>query len=125
MVSRARPGSARAILLERRLWLLDHEVHFKRHIRRFPHRLDHDRPVGELRHEPAVHHVEVEGLGPGVFEPLDLAGQVAKVAEQQRGEHDGPVRLEDGGHPSEGGIDGGAWGACVLSHRPPDDAARR
>jgi hypothetical protein len=112
-------GSEPAILLERLLGLLDHQVHLERHGRRLPHRLDHNRPVCELRHEAAVHHVEMQSLGPGLLEPLHLAGQVAEIAEEQRGKDDGPVRLEDGGHPSEGGIDGGAWRACVLSHKPP------
>ena len=42
------------------LGVLDHQVHVERQGRRAPHRLDHDRADRQVRHEVAVHHVDVD-----------------------------------------------------------------
>ena len=102
-------GAEPGILLDHPLGLRDHEVRLDRHAGGLPHGLDHHPPVAELRHKLAVHHVEVQGRGPGRFEPLHLAGQVPKIAEEQGRQHHGTVGLEGRCQPVEGL-------ACLVGH---------
>ena len=89
------------IVGQRVLRLLDHQVDFQRDAGRPPDRLDDNGPVGELGHKPAVHDVQMEGLGSGRLEAVDLPGQMPEITEQQGWQHDRPVRLEDRRHSSE------------------------
>ena len=66
-------------------------MHLERHLGRPANGLDHDEPVGELRHEPAIHDVEVQGEGSGLLQSLHFAGQMAKIAKEQGGKHHGAV----------------------------------
>jgi hypothetical protein len=62
------------------LGVLDHQVDVERQRRRAPHRLDHDRPDRQVRHEVAVHHVDVDVVrradgGDLLGEPPEVGGQ--------------------------------------------------
>ena len=53
--------------------------------------IDDRQAIGQIRDEMAVHHVQMEHLGPGRLDPLNLVGQMPKVAHQQR-RHDNRQR---------------------------------
>ena len=65
----------------------DHHVNVDRQVGHLADRLDDRHAVGDVRDEVAVHHVEVEGSGPGRFDRSHLRREVAEVAQQQRRQH--------------------------------------
>ena len=55
--------------------------------------LQHDRADGDVGHETAVHHVDMDPIGPGRVDGADLLAQAREIGRQDRG------RDEDGaGH---------------------------
>ena len=67
--------------------LLDHQVHVEESVRQFAHRLDEDRPEGEVRHEVVVHDVAVDPVARGIGEGERLR-QPREVGGQDRRRHD-------------------------------------
>ena len=65
----------------------DHQMRVQRQIGKTPQRLDNRQPVGQIRYEIAVHHIQVQCLHSRRFQTPNFALQVAKVAEQQRRKH--------------------------------------
>ena len=55
--------------------LLDHQMNFKRQVRHRPQRLDDDRPHADVGHEMAVHDIDVDAVGAGLFRLADLFAQ--------------------------------------------------
>ena len=65
----------------------DHQMGFDRQGRIAANGIDDRQAIGQIRHEMAVHHVQMEHLGSGRLDPLNLVGQVPKVAHQQCRHH--------------------------------------
>ena len=57
---------------------------FNRQLGHAAHRLDDRQAIGQIRHEMAIHDVQMQAADPGRFEPGNLVGQVPKIAQQQR-----------------------------------------
>ena len=66
------------------LRLDDHQVHVERQDRRPPDGADHDRSHRNLRHEPAIHDIDVDHRRPGPLGGAHLFGQPAEVGGQDR-----------------------------------------
>jgi len=64
--------------------LVQHQMDIQQEVRHGPDFFDHDGPEREVRHEVAVHDIEVEEIGPGVLDPGDLIGQVGEIRRQNR-----------------------------------------
>ena len=62
----------------------DHQVDEKREIDPLPQGVDDGRPEREVRHEVAVHDVDVEHVGPAFLRELDLFRQLGVVGGQYR-----------------------------------------
>ena len=75
------------------LGLDDHEMDVERLCRRAANGLEHDRADGDVGNETAVHHVDMDPVGPGRVDGAHLLAQAREVGRQDRG------RDEDGaGH---------------------------
>ncbi len=57
----------------------------KESLRVFPKGFDHWRAHGNVGHEVAVHHIEVEVVCPGINHTLTLISEARHVGSQQRG----------------------------------------
>ncbi len=64
--------------------IFDHEVHVERLLRGLAHRRDHDGADGQVGHEAAVHHVDVDVIGAGSVDRAHLFGEAAEVRGQNR-----------------------------------------
>ena len=62
------------------------------------HRLDHVRPVGNVRHEMPVHHVEMDPVGAGLIDRADFLAQFGEIGGQDRGCDDEGTRRKLLGH---------------------------
>ena len=56
----------------------DHQVHVERQVGHAAHGLDDRHAVGDVRHEVAVHHVEVQGAGAGGFDGRTSGSRLPK-----------------------------------------------
>ena len=68
-----------------------------RHLCRAAHRLYHHLPVGQLRHEHAIHDVEMDRSSARLLESGDLCGQMTEVAQQEGRKNDGATTLDPDG----------------------------
>jgi hypothetical protein len=59
---------------------------------RLAHELDHRWAEGEVGHEVAVHHVDVDPIGAGVADRAHLLGEPAEVGAEDRGRDQRPSR---------------------------------
>jgi hypothetical protein len=66
------------------LRLEDHQVQADGQPGRLADRPHDHRPDGDVRNEPAIHHVDVDPVGAGGFDGLDLAREVAEVGGEDR-----------------------------------------
>lgn len=48
----------------------------------------HRKPERDVRHEDAVHHVDVDPLGLAAVEHRDVVGQMAEIGREDRGGYD-------------------------------------
>jgi hypothetical protein len=62
--------------------LLDHQVDIEGKLRAFPQVSDHGRPDGDVRHETAVHHVDVDPVCSGPLHGGDFFSKPAEVRGQ-------------------------------------------
>ena len=62
----------------------DHQMHIEWQVGDAATGFDDGEAIGDVRHEVAVHDIEVQGTRAGRFDSADLAFQVAKIAEQER-----------------------------------------
>ena len=67
----------------------EHQMDAQRQARRLAGQLHDGRAVAEIRHERAVHHVEVQLVGPRILGAADGVGEVAGVGGEQGGQDDG------------------------------------
>ena len=58
------------------LRLDDHQMHIERLSCVASHRFDDDRPEGDIRHEAAVHDVDMNPVGAGLIDSPDLVGEM-------------------------------------------------
>ena len=65
-------GAGSRELLDVTLGLHDHQMNVQGQLRRLPGRLHHERPDGDVGHEPSVHHVNVDEIGPCALHGLNF-----------------------------------------------------
>ena len=65
--------------LDLRLGMLDHQVDIEDALRCLAQALDDRRAQRDVRHVRAVHDIDVDVIGAGVRDTLDLIGQVSKI----------------------------------------------
>ena len=82
---RARLHETRQIMVRPR----DHQVHVQRQFDGLLHRRDHRRAEGNVVHEMAVHHVEVQPVRPGGLDAPGFLAELGEIARQQRRGDDG------------------------------------
>ena len=70
------------------LRLDDHQMNVERLCRRAADRLQHDRPDGDVGHETAVHHIDMDPVGAGRVDGADLLAQAREIGRQNRGRDD-------------------------------------
>ena len=66
------------------LGLDDHEMHIERELRQLPDRLDYLGAKGEVRDEPAIHHVDVNPVGAAGLEARDVVREMPEVGAEDR-----------------------------------------
>ena len=77
------------------LRLHDHQVDVEWEPRTLADGLHHHRADGEIRHEVAVHDVDVKLIGPARFDPLDVVGERREIGrEDRRGDLHGRILTE-------------------------------
>ena len=64
--------------------LFDHQVHVERPGRDALDRADDRRANGDVRHEVAVHHVDMDQVGAAPFDRGDVAPEVREVCREDR-----------------------------------------
>jgi hypothetical protein len=57
----------------------DHQMHVDRHLREFAARFDDLRAERQIRHEDAVHDIDVQPVGAACFEHRDVVLQSRKI----------------------------------------------
>ena len=62
----------------------DHQVNVHRNNRDLTHPFDNDRANGDVRHEVAVHDIDVQPIGAGRFDSLDFVFETAEIRGQNR-----------------------------------------
>ena len=62
----------------------NHQVGIKRKIRQPPQRRNHHGAIREVRHEVAIHHIQMQQARTGIVQQLDLSPQIAEVTLQHR-----------------------------------------
>ena len=67
------------------LRLDDHQMNVERLCRRAADGLQHDRADGDVGHETAVHHVDMDPIGAGRVDGADLLAQAREIGRQDRG----------------------------------------
>ena len=76
-------GAGVGEVVEQHRRVVDHEVAVEEQLGALAQRAHHDRPDGEVGHEVAVHHVDVEQVG-GLGDPLHFGREVGEVGGQDR-----------------------------------------
>jgi hypothetical protein len=66
------------------LRLNDHQVHIKRLLRAASHRFDNHRAERNIRHEAAVHYVNVDPVGASQIDGTNLVGEMCEIRRQNR-----------------------------------------
>ncbi len=69
----------------------DHQMHVEGQGGGAPHRLDDQRAHGDVRHEPPVHHIDMNPVGAARLHRLDLIGEIAEVGREDRWRDSKPV----------------------------------
>ena len=64
------------------LRLDDHQMHVDRLLGGAPHRLDHHRADRQVRHEAAVHHIDMDPVGPGPVDRPHLLAEPPEIGRQ-------------------------------------------
>ncbi len=64
------------------VWIRDHEVYIDGHARDFPERSKNRRTHREIRHEMAIHHIEMEHPATHSFELPDLVAQAREICRE-------------------------------------------
>ena len=80
-------GTAVAHLGNELLGLDNHQVDVKRLLAQTLNMFDDGETERDVRHEHAVHHVEVQQVGLAAVDHVNVFGQVAKVGRQQGGRY--------------------------------------
>ena len=78
-------GSGTGERLDVLLGLDDHEVDVEGKLRHLAHRFDHDGPDGDVGHEPAVHHVDVDDVRARLLDRPNLFRKPTKIGRQDGG----------------------------------------
>ena len=82
-------GEVREIALR----LDDHQMHIERLLRGASHRLDNHRSDRDVRHEAAVHHVDMDPVGSRRIDGANLLGEPPEIRRQdRRRDNDRPAR---------------------------------
>ena len=76
------PASAKASMIgiDRR----DHQMHVERFFRVRAERLHHGRSDGDVGHEMAVHHIDMDEIGACLLDGLDFRAQSREIGGQNR-----------------------------------------
>ena len=82
-------GAGASEFLEIALRLDDHQMHIERLLRGAPHRLDDDRPEGDVRHEAPVHDIDMDPVRAGLVDGKDFLAEPLEIGgEDRRGDDD-------------------------------------
>jgi hypothetical protein len=82
-------GERREIALR----LDDHQMNVERLCRRAADGLQHDGPDGDIGHEAAVHHIDMDPIGAGGVDGADLLAQSREIGRQYRGRHENRLHV--------------------------------
>src|SRR6266480_4879042 len=93
-------------------------MHVERKLGELAHRLDDLRAKGEVWHEAAVHHIDVNPVGAAFLEHRDFIGELREIgAENRWRDPNGHSRFGEAGRGSEaaaaGAVAGGGGGALM------------
>ena len=66
----------------------DHQVHIERLPRVASYRFDNHRPERDIRHEAAVHHVDMNPVGAGRIDGAHFFPQFREICGKDRGRYD-------------------------------------
>ena len=66
----------------------DHQMHVERLLRAAAHRLHDQRPDRDIRHEAAVHDVDMNPVGAGRLDGANFIGKMSEVRRQDRRRND-------------------------------------
>jgi hypothetical protein len=58
---------------------MDHQMHIERLLRAASHRFDHYRPNRDIRHEAAIHHIDVNPIRPRRIDGANLLGDTTEI----------------------------------------------
>ena len=92
--------------------VLDHQVHVERNLRHLPDRHDHRRPHCQVRHEMAVHDVDVDQVGPASLYRCNPRPQRGEIGRQDGRGNPHLHRLTSSEIGSPGAIWNPACGPC-------------
>ncbi len=81
-------GTGFGEIIEMAFGLDDHQVHIERLGRRAAHRIHDGGAEGDVRHEPAIHHVDMDPIGAGRIDRLDFFAESPQIGGQNRGRDD-------------------------------------
>src|SRR5438045_6946719 len=92
-------------------------MHVERKLGELAHRLDDLRAKGEVRHEAAVHHIDVNPVGAAFLEHRDFIGKLREIGAQNRwrdpNAHSGFGEAGRGSEAGAGAVAGGGGGALM------------